>query len=135
VLESLAWAQESPLWGAIETAGGVPSCEDVTIPNNVESSHPTHNLLASPIVHPRVQRISGEQGIRRSKNCVMMIMIIDDDFSDDRYGDDLDGGDDFDDGNVIINMTMIPMMIVMIILVTIVMAMVMIVVGIVMMVM
>ncbi|KAK3744453.1 hypothetical protein QZH41_012866 [Actinostola sp. cb2023] len=65
VLESLAWAQSSPLWDAIQSAGDVPSCEDVTIPNNVESSNPTQNLLASPIVHPRVQRISGEEGLQR----------------------------------------------------------------------
>lgn len=79
-METLAWTQESPLWSAIETAGGVPSCEDVTIPNNVESSHPTQNLLASPIIHPRVQRISGEEGMRRSKEklcCVIYTIKMD----------------------------------------------------------
>ncbi|EDO46411.1 predicted protein [Nematostella vectensis] len=65
VLESLAWSGDSPLWMTIEQAGGVPSCEDVTIPNHVEAAHPNQNLLASPIMHPRLQRICGEEGMPR----------------------------------------------------------------------
>ena len=67
ILENLAWSHDSPLWSAINEAGSVPSCEDVTVPNTVESLHPNQHLLASPIVHPRVQRICGEEMSKRGE--------------------------------------------------------------------
>ena len=32
VLESRAWVTDSPLWEALEKEGGVPSCEEVSLP-------------------------------------------------------------------------------------------------------
>ena len=37
----------------------------MSIPNQLETGHSTQNLLASPIIHPRVQRICGEEGAAR----------------------------------------------------------------------
>ncbi|KAJ7385043.1 Retinoblastoma-like protein 1 [Desmophyllum pertusum] len=65
ILECLAWSHDSPLWSSIQQAGSVPSCEDVSIPYQTEATHSTQNLLASPIIHPRVQRICGEEGAAR----------------------------------------------------------------------
>ncbi|CAH3042018.1 unnamed protein product [Pocillopora meandrina] len=65
ILECLAWSHDSPLWYSIQQAGSVPSCEDVSLPYQTESVHTTQNLLASPIIHPRVQRICGEEGAAR----------------------------------------------------------------------
>ena len=65
ILECLAWSHDSPIWASIQQAGSVPSCEDVSIPNQLETGHSTQNLLASPIIHPRVQRICGEEGAAR----------------------------------------------------------------------
>ena len=65
ILECLAWSHDSPLWMSIQQAGSVPSCEDVSIPNQLETGHSTQSLLASPIIHPRVQRICGEEGAAR----------------------------------------------------------------------
>jgi len=65
ILECLAWSHDSPLWSSIQQAGSVPSCEEVSIPFQLEAAHSTQNLLASPIIHPRVQRICGEEGAAR----------------------------------------------------------------------
>ncbi|XP_020631199.1 retinoblastoma-like protein 1 [Orbicella faveolata] len=65
ILECLAWSHDSPLWSSIQQAGSVPSCEDVSLPYQTEAAHSTQNLLASPIIHPRVQRICGEEGAAR----------------------------------------------------------------------
>ncbi|XP_011686230.1 PREDICTED: retinoblastoma-like protein 1 isoform X2 [Wasmannia auropunctata] len=38
ILESLAWQSDSPLWQTIESLpGGVPSCEDVSLPGTLET--------------------------------------------------------------------------------------------------
>ena len=52
VLESRAWNSESPLWGAIERNGGVPSCEEVSLPGGpgaVQSG--PNDITQSPISH------------------------------------------------------------------------------------
>ncbi|XP_028391773.1 LOW QUALITY PROTEIN: retinoblastoma-like protein 2 [Dendronephthya gigantea] len=61
ILETMAWQSDSPLWAAINTLHQVPSCEDVTIPQNIEHVA----SLRSPIIHPRVERISGEESLKR----------------------------------------------------------------------
>ncbi|XP_033213411.1 retinoblastoma-like protein 1 isoform X2 [Belonocnema kinseyi] len=57
ILESLAWKKSSPLWQAIEsTQGGVPSCEEVSLPgstDSVESNIPGH---------PHLRRIALDRG-------------------------------------------------------------------------
>ena len=52
VLESRAWTSESPLWEAIERSGGVPSCEEVSLPGGPGAVHtgPT-DFTQSPISH------------------------------------------------------------------------------------
>ncbi|XP_029191075.1 retinoblastoma-like protein 1 [Acropora muricata] len=65
ILECLAWSHDSPLWTSIHQAGSVPSCEEVSLQNHTEGIHSTQSLLASPIIHPRVQRICGEEGAAR----------------------------------------------------------------------
>ncbi|XP_068725602.1 retinoblastoma-like protein 1 [Montipora capricornis] len=65
ILECLAWNHDSPLWASIHELGAVPSCEEVSLPTQTEAVHSTQNLLASPIVHPRVQRICGEESATR----------------------------------------------------------------------
>ena len=52
VLESRAWTSESPLWGAIDRNGGVPSCEEVSLPGGpgaVQSG--PNDITQSPISH------------------------------------------------------------------------------------
>ncbi|XP_061421579.1 retinoblastoma-like protein 1 isoform X1 [Lethenteron reissneri] len=53
VLESLAWRRDSPLWDALHAAhaAGTPSCEEVTLPNHLES------IPAPAIIHPRVREV------------------------------------------------------------------------------
>jgi retinoblastoma-like protein 1 len=58
ILDTLAWQSDSPLWAALDTLQ-VPSCEEVTVPQNIEPA------VRSPIIHPRVERISGEVALKR----------------------------------------------------------------------
>ena len=63
----MAWQSDSPLWAAIDTLHQVPSCEEVTVPQNIEpTASSAQAILRSPIVHPRVEIISGEMTLRRS---------------------------------------------------------------------
>ncbi|CAB3999055.1 retinoblastoma 1, partial [Paramuricea clavata] len=67
ILETMAWQSDSPLWAAINTLHQVPSCEEVTVPQNIEpTASSAQAILRSPIVHPRVEIISGEVTLRRS---------------------------------------------------------------------
>ena len=60
----MAWQSDSPLWATLHQ---VPSCEEVTVPQNIEpTASSTQAILRSPIVHPRVEIISGEMTLRRS---------------------------------------------------------------------
>ena len=62
----MAWQSNSPLWAAINTLHQVPSCEEVTVPQNIEPAHSSaQGTLKSPIIHPRVERITGEEGMKR----------------------------------------------------------------------
>ena len=62
----MAWHSDSPLWAAINTLHEVPSCEEVTVPQNIEHAVASAQAaLRSPIIHPRVERISGEEGLKR----------------------------------------------------------------------
>ncbi|XP_043476040.1 retinoblastoma-like protein 1 isoform X2 [Leptopilina heterotoma] len=57
ILESLAWKKNSPLWLAIEsTEGGVPSCEDVSLPGFADSIE--QNIPG----HPGLRRIALDRG-------------------------------------------------------------------------
>lgn len=48
ILESKAWAKESPLWAALERDPlGVPSCEEVSLPNH-SHEHPI-DITQSPM--------------------------------------------------------------------------------------
>ena len=53
VLESRAWCSDSPLWEAIEKSGGVPSCEDVSLPGGpgIPMQTVAADLSQSPISH------------------------------------------------------------------------------------
>jgi len=52
VLESRAWTSESPLWEAIERNGGVPSCEEVSLPGGPGAVYSGSNdITQSPISH------------------------------------------------------------------------------------
>ena len=82
ILECLAWSHDSPIWASIQQAGSVPSCEDVSIPNQLETGHSTQNLLASPIIHPRVQRICGEEGAARRGEKRALFSIFHSKFND-----------------------------------------------------
>lgn len=49
ILESLAWRKDSPLWQAIERYdGGVPSCEEVSLPGTLETIDP--NTPGQPVL-------------------------------------------------------------------------------------
>ena len=72
ILECLAWSHDSPLWTSIHQAGSVPSCEEVSLQNHTEGIHSTQSLLASPIIHPRVQRICGEEGAARRGEAISL---------------------------------------------------------------
>lgn len=61
----MAWQGDSPLWAAIKLHQ-VPSCEEVTVPQNMEPAIATApSALKSPIIHPRVERISGEEALKK----------------------------------------------------------------------
>ncbi|XP_074618862.1 retinoblastoma-like protein 1 [Acropora palmata] len=77
ILECLAWSHDSPLWTSIHQAGSVPSCEEVSLQNHTEGIHSTQSLLASPIIHPRVQRICGEEGATRGTAlCYCLVLFF-----------------------------------------------------------
>ena len=58
ILESLTWKKNSPLWQAIESAeGGVPSCEEVSLPGSADSIEP--NMSG----HPVLRRIALDRGV------------------------------------------------------------------------
>lgn len=57
ILEALAWQKDSPLWQAIEsTNGGVPSCEEVSLPGTLETIDP--NTPGQPVL----RRIALDRG-------------------------------------------------------------------------
>ncbi|KAK0166251.1 hypothetical protein PV328_004690 [Microctonus aethiopoides] len=57
ILESQAWKSNSPLWQAIEnTPGGVPSCEEVSLPGTLDSVDP--NTPGQPVL----RRIALDRG-------------------------------------------------------------------------
>jgi hypothetical protein len=54
ILDQLAWKEESSLWSSIENfEGGVPSVEDVLLPNCIEGN----NNVQSPMSNPVLRRI------------------------------------------------------------------------------
>ncbi|XP_064599560.1 retinoblastoma-like protein 1 [Liolophura sinensis] len=58
ILESLAWRSDSPLWDAIKAQqGNLPTCEEVTLPNQMESGGGLPTITGSPPVHPAVKRL------------------------------------------------------------------------------
>ena len=54
----------------------------MSIPNQLETGHSTQNLLASPIIHPRVQRICGEEGAARRGEKRALFSIFHSKFND-----------------------------------------------------
>uniref|UniRef100_A0A7M4F8D2 RB transcriptional corepressor like 1 n=1 Tax=Crocodylus porosus TaxID=8502 RepID=A0A7M4F8D2_CROPO len=69
ILESLAWTQDSALWSALQASQNkVPTCEEVTFPNNFEPSNGGSGLghlplmSMSPIMHPRVKEVRTDLG-------------------------------------------------------------------------
>lgn len=64
----MAWQNDSPLWLAISGPNKVPTCEEVTVPQNIEPAVSSQSVVSSPIIHPRVQRITGEEGIKIGEN-------------------------------------------------------------------
>ena len=72
----MAWQSDSPLWAAINTLHQVPSCEEVTIPQNIEPVGLSQASLRSPIIHPRVERISGEEALKRGLSLSESTFII-----------------------------------------------------------
>ncbi|XP_046842187.1 retinoblastoma-like protein 1 [Xenia sp. Carnegie-2017] len=65
ILESMAWQTGSPLWDYINTLHEVPSCEEVTVPQNIEHAVGSTGAVRSPLVHPVVKRISDEETGKR----------------------------------------------------------------------
>ena len=66
ILEAMAWQSDSPLWAVLNTLDQVPSCEEVTVPQNIEPAvSSAQGAIRSPIIHPRVVGISGEMTARR----------------------------------------------------------------------
>ena len=70
----MAWQSDSPLWLAIGNVSRIPSCEEVTVPQNIE---PISSQPSSPIVHPRVQRITGEEAVKRGQYLVSNLIVND----------------------------------------------------------
>lgn len=67
ILESLAWKGDSPLWDSLkECALPVPSCEEVSLPSQMESAIMTVTPVSSPIPHPAVKRLVGDRVITRN---------------------------------------------------------------------
>lgn len=59
VLETLAWKSDSPLWEAIEkTQGGVPSCEEVSLPGTLHTDIVDPNTPGQPVL----RRIALDRG-------------------------------------------------------------------------
>eukprot|EP00058_Branchiostoma_floridae_P026889 XP_002612380.1 hypothetical protein BRAFLDRAFT_218889 [Branchiostoma floridae] len=70
ILESLAWKSESPLWEAMKmNENAVPSCEEVTLPSQLENGHSNTavRMGQSPPVHPQVRRIARDTGVMLKK--------------------------------------------------------------------
>ncbi|XP_041375450.1 retinoblastoma-like protein 1 isoform X2 [Gigantopelta aegis] len=66
ILESLAWKSDSALWDAVrDENGNIPSCEDVTPPSQVDNNS---NVTSSPMIHPRVRSLVGEDKQAQQKN-------------------------------------------------------------------
>lgn len=61
----MAWQTGSPLWDYINTLHEVPSCEEVTVPQNIEHAVGSTGAVRSPLVHPVVKRISDEETGKR----------------------------------------------------------------------
>jgi hypothetical protein len=76
----MAWQSDSPLWTVLNTIHQVPSCEEVTVPLNIEPAvSSAQSALRSPIIHPRVERISGEEALKRGldfRYFYEMILIV-----------------------------------------------------------
>ena len=72
----MAWQSDSPLWLAISNVQKIPSCEEVTVPQNIEPVSSQSSVPSSPIVHPRVQRITGEEAIKRGILYSNLIVIF-----------------------------------------------------------
>ncbi|XP_066587263.1 retinoblastoma-like protein 1 isoform X2 [Prorops nasuta] len=66
ILESLAWKTGSPLWAAIESVeGGVPSCEEVSLPGTFDTVDP--NIPGQPVLRKHVlDRSNNFQDIQQS---------------------------------------------------------------------
>lgn len=65
ILESLAWQTSSPLWEAIKsTEGGVPSCEDVSLPGTLETIDP--NTPGQPAIRKRALDRANVQEVPQS---------------------------------------------------------------------
>ncbi|KAM6163843.1 retinoblastoma-like protein 1 [Rhynchocyon petersi] len=69
ILESLAWRRNSALWEALQaSANKVPTCEEVTFPNNLETGNGGSiqghlpMMPMSPIMHPRVVEVRTDSG-------------------------------------------------------------------------
>ncbi|GAB1606640.1 retinoblastoma-like protein 1 [Argonauta hians] len=54
ILESYAWKSGSPLWDAIREQDSLPTCEEVSLPSQLET------MSASPPLHPGVRRLVDE---------------------------------------------------------------------------
>ncbi|KAM8946067.1 retinoblastoma-like protein 1 isoform 2-T2 [Pelodytes ibericus] len=68
ILESRAWTNNSVLWGMVEAAENVPTCEEVMIPSNFESGNEAGlghlpMMPASPIIHPRLKEVRTDLGV------------------------------------------------------------------------
>ncbi|XP_071959151.1 retinoblastoma-like protein 1 isoform X2 [Antedon mediterranea] len=83
VLQECAWKSNSPLWDVIgdsnsssssvpNNSNSVPTCEDVTLPSQIDNgqnsvnSHPPPPQIGSPIMqHPRVRALTGVEPPKR----------------------------------------------------------------------
>eukprot|EP00106_Octopus_bimaculoides_P009076 XP_014776518.1 PREDICTED: retinoblastoma-like protein 2 [Octopus bimaculoides] len=54
ILESYAWKSTSPLWDAIREQESIPTCEEVSLPSQLET------MTASPPLHPGIRRLVDE---------------------------------------------------------------------------
>ncbi|CAH1779421.1 unnamed protein product [Owenia fusiformis] len=61
ILESQAWKYGSTIWTAIKEQGDVvPSCEQVTLPSQIDKGDASASVSSSPLIHPTVKRLAGE---------------------------------------------------------------------------
>ncbi|XP_006881567.1 PREDICTED: retinoblastoma-like protein 1 [Elephantulus edwardii] len=83
ILESLAWTHNSALWEALKaSANKVPTCEEVTFPNNFETGNGGNiqghlpMMPMSPIMHPRVMEVRTDSGnLRRDMQPLSPISV------------------------------------------------------------